>query len=146
MMFHEYHPWSEILVYFLYMAEKTEKRRVGDIGEGIAERFLVKLGYSIIQRNYWKPYGEIDIIAKKSGRIHFCEVKTVSRRTNGLDSFRPEDNVHAAKLKRIGRTIQTYIIEHRMSEDWQFDVITVELNENEKTARVQVIDDLVLPE
>lgn len=128
------------------MVKTTEKRRIGDIGEDIAVKFLVKLGYLIKSRNYWKPYGEIDIIAEKDGLIHFFEVKTVSRRTNSVDSFRPEDNVHAAKLRKIGRTIQAYMLDQHISEEWQFDLITVVLNEIEKTARIHIIDNLIIPE
>jgi Holliday junction resolvase-like predicted endonuclease len=55
---------------------------VGKIGEDTAARFLVKQGFMIVERNYWKKYGEIDIVAKKKGVIHFVEVKTVSCELN----------------------------------------------------------------
>lgn len=57
---------------------KTEKRKTGDLGEDIAERFLVKRGFKILERNYLRKWGEIDIIAKKGGKLCFVEVKTVS--------------------------------------------------------------------
>ncbi len=128
------------------MGEKTEKQKVGQIGEDIAVRFLVKQGFSIAERNYLKKYGEIDVICRKNQRLHFVEVKTVTRGTLGekLDNYRPEDNVHKSKLQSIGRTIQAYIFEYNVSEDWQFDVITIELNAFNKTARVNVIHDVIL--
>ena len=127
------------------MAEKTEKRRVGDLGEDIAARFLVKQGFSIVERNFWKPFGEIDIIAKSGSVLHFVEVKTVSRITSLRDGYRPEDNIHAAKLKRIGRTLQAYLFEQKMDPEWVFDVITVELDHEEKTAKVHFLKNLILP-
>jgi Holliday junction resolvase-like predicted endonuclease len=56
----------------------TEKRKTGDLGEDIAERFLMKQGYRIVERNYLRKWGEIDIIAKKDGKLYFVEVKTVT--------------------------------------------------------------------
>ena len=44
---------------------KTAKQKVGEIGENVACRFFVKQNFTIIERNYWKKWGEIDIIAKK---------------------------------------------------------------------------------
>jgi Holliday junction resolvase-like predicted endonuclease len=43
----------------------TPKRRFGDLGELLAARFLMKHGFSIIEKNYWKPWGEIDIVAER---------------------------------------------------------------------------------
>ncbi|MFC1595245.1 YraN family protein [Patescibacteria group bacterium] len=60
------------------MIAKTEKRRIGDIGERLAAMFLVKHGFQIIGRNYQKKWGELDIIAQKNGLLHFIEVKTIS--------------------------------------------------------------------
>jgi Holliday junction resolvase-like predicted endonuclease len=56
----------------------TEKRKTGDLGEDVAVMFLMKQGFSIIERNYLRKWGEIDIIAKKAGKLYFVEVKTVS--------------------------------------------------------------------
>jgi Holliday junction resolvase-like predicted endonuclease len=182
---------------------KTENRKIGDIGEGIAARFLMKRGFSVIECNYLKPWGEIDIIAKKKGKIYFVEVKTVSHGTfssvapafakasagkhetaNGAfsrfcagfrkkyftgsgayeiydvscepfekgshetetDRYRPEDNLHPWKLQRLKRTILTYLEEKGIGEEgnWQFDAICVYLNEKDKTARVERLEEIVL--
>jgi hypothetical protein len=42
------------------MGTKTEKQEIGQIGEDIATRFLVKHSFEVILRNYRKKYGEID--------------------------------------------------------------------------------------
>lgn len=129
------------------MGVKTEKQEIGQIGEDIAARFLVKHGFQIVLRNYRKKYGEIDIICQKSRKIHFVEVKTVSSfhvSHETSDEYRPEDNIHEAKLKRIGRTIEAYIFEYESESEWQFDVITVLLNNNTKIAHVRMMSDLVL--
>jgi Holliday junction resolvase-like predicted endonuclease len=76
------------------------------LGEKIAIRFLESKGYIMIERNYRKKWGEIDIVCKKGRRVYFVEVKTVSRDLSGVDSFvgwyRSEDNVHPSKLVENG--------------------------------------------
>ena len=128
----------------------SEKQKVGNLGEDIACTFLMKHGYSIENRNYWKKWGEIDILACKESKLHFVEVKSVSREnfesviheTNG---YRPEENVHPRKLDRLRRVIQSYLIDKRVDgANWQFDVITVYIDRNQRKARVKVLDDVVL--
>lgn len=128
------------------MGQKTEKQRIGQIGEDIAARFLVKQGFSIVTQNYLKKFGEIDVICRKDSRLHFVEVKTVTRGASGggTDHYRPEDNVHPIKLQRIARTVQAYIFEHDVTDDWQLDVLTVELDHIKKSARINVIYNVIL--
>jgi len=121
---------------------QTEKQKIGEIGENISCEFLVKRGYKILDRNYRKKWGEIDIVAKKDKKIYFVEVKTVSRVTNYL----PEENVHPWKLKRLGRAIQTYLLEKNVSDEteWQFDVMAVFLDFNTRKARIRVVENVII--
>ena len=66
----------------------SETQKKGEIGENIAVKFLMKHNFSIIERNYTKKWGEIDIIAEKSNKLYFIEVKSVSRET--LNTFIPK--------------------------------------------------------
>lgn len=127
----------------------TEKQKVGLIGENLSTRFLVKQGFKILERNYRKKWGEIDIVAQKDKKIHFVEVKTVvSRETTARfknkDSFMPEDNVHAWKLKRLSRAVQTYLLERDVSHEteWQLDVVVVFLDLTNKKARFRLTDNV----
>ncbi len=122
------------------------KQSIGSLGEDIASKFLRSKGYHVLSRNYLKPYGEIDIICTKDEVIHFVEVKTVSRLTslNISDVSRAEDNVHAKKLHRLSRVIEVYISEHKIESDWQFDVLTVNINSLNKTATVRLLSDIVI--
>lgn len=128
----------------------TERAEVGRVGEDTACRFLVKRGFSIVERNYLRKWGEIDIVARKKGVVRFVEVKTVSRnlgkgviRETG-DGYRAEDNLHAWKLKRLSRVIQTYILEKDIKGEWQFDVVTVLLDTENRLAKVEFLENLVL--
>ena len=136
----------------------SETQKIGEIGENIAVKFLVKHGFSILDRNYTKKWGEIDIIAEKANKLYFIEVKSVSRET--LNTFipksyddsderyqhRPEDNMHPWKLKRMSRTIQTYLLSKNVSDDkeWQVDLLVVYLCQKERKARVKVVSDIIL--
>ena len=136
----------------------SETQKIGEIGENIAVKFLVKHGFSIIDRNYTKKWGEIDIVAEKGNKLYFIEVKSVSRET--LNTFipksyadsderyehRPEDNMHPWKLKRLSRTIQTYLLSKNIDEgkEWQVDLLVVYLCQKEKKAKVKVVSDIIL--
>jgi putative endonuclease len=129
---------------------KTQK--TGELGENIAIKFLMKRNFIIIGRNYTKKWGEIDIIAEKENRLHFIEVKSVSKPNldivthETLDQYHPEDNMHPWKLKRMSRTIQTYLLSQRVPEDreWQVDLLVVFLDKENKKARIKVVSDIIL--
>ncbi len=129
--------------------KKTKKRQVGDLGEDVACKYLVNKSYIVVERNYWKPWGEIDIIAKKAKILHFIEVKTVSREPDediSRESIRPEENMHPKKIERLHRAIQTYLIEKKISENtqWQLDLACVYLYVSTKKARVEILENIVL--
>ncbi len=133
------------------MGTITEKRKLGNLGEDIACKYLTSKGYSVMERNYLKPYGEIDIIAKGQGIIHFIEVKSVSCEnfdnvSGETDNYRPEDNLHPWKLRRLSNTIQTYLAERGVSSetDWQFDVITVYINKKDLISKVSMLENIIL--
>lgn len=135
--------------------KQTEKQIVGKIGEDCACKYLQKLGYKIVDRNYLKKWGEIDIVAQKDKKLHFVEVKSVSRNIDSAklrvtqetkDDYRPEDNMHPWKLQRLGRVIQSYLLDKDISDktEWQFDVATVYIDTDKRISRVNFIEDLVL--
>ena len=129
----------------------SETQKIGEIGENIAVRFLMKHHFSILDRNYTKKWGEIDIIAEKADKLYFIEVKSVSRLNLDIvsretfDRYNPEDNMHPWKLKRMARTIQTYLLSKKLDEkEWQMDLLIVSLNLKDKQARVKVVSDIIL--
>lgn len=126
----------------------TRKREIGNKGEEIACKYLIDRGFVIIDRNYLMKCGELDIIAKKEGKVHFIEVKSVSRENVSYETtdYRPEENVSNKKLKRITKTIELYLIEKKLGEDcdWSFGVITVSLDFRRRIARVNMIKDIIL--
>ena len=130
----------------------SKSQKTGEMGENIAVRFLVKQGFTILDRNYTKKWGELDIVAQKDNKLHFVEVKSVSRETltnvtpETLDQYHPEDNMHPWKLKRLARTIQTYLLSQKVLEEkeWQVDLVVVFLALKDKKARVKMVSDIIL--
>jgi putative endonuclease len=130
----------------------SQTQRIGEIGENIACKFLMKHGFLILDRNYTKKWGELDIVAKKKNKIYFIEVKSVSRETlndvnrETSNNYRPEENMHPWKMKRMSRTIQTYLLYKKIPDDmeWQVDLLVVYLDINNKKAKIKVVNDIIL--
>ena len=120
---------------------KTQKQVVGNIGEDLASMFLMKHGFKIIERNYRKKWGELDIVAEKGGVLHFVEVKAISN-----PNFRPEDAVRAWKKKRMSRAIRTYLLDHQIPDgtDFQIDIAAVFLDFTRKKARIRMLENVIL--
>lgn len=114
------------------------RKKVGKVGEEIAIRFLRTKGYAIIDCNFRKPWGEIDVIAEKADRVHFIEVKCVSCESTSNGSremdYRPEELVDQRKLLKLSKIASTYMEIKRDSREYQIDVVGVILVTNEQKA------------
>jgi Holliday junction resolvase-like predicted endonuclease len=77
--------------------------------------------------------------------LSFIEVKSVSRES-AERGVRPEENLHPAKLKRLHRAIQTYLLDHKVpdSKAWQIDLACVFLDFSTKKARVELLENIIL--
>ncbi|HNR14210.1 MAG TPA: YraN family protein [Thermodesulfobacteriota bacterium] len=96
---------------------------LGKRGEEAAVRYLKRLHYRIVSRNYRCRYGEVDIIALDRGTIVFVEVKT--RSTDEYGS--PEGSVTIRKQRQLGRTALSYLQSSSlMDRDARFDVVAVD--------------------
>ncbi len=98
------------------------KRSFGGQGEADARRFLEAKGARVLEMNYRRPTGEIDIIARAGRTILFVEVK----RRSSLRYGRPAEAVDRAKRGHILRTAALYLQENRLADaPVRFDVIEV---------------------
>lgn len=124
------------------------RKEIGRIGEDIAAQFLKKKGFTIITQNYRKPWGEIDIIAEKGGVVRFVEVKSVTREnlpdvTREMSSYRPEEQIHPFKLRKIARTAEMYMNERGDGREYQIDAVGVFLNTKERKARCRLFEQVL---
>lgn len=102
---------------------QQNKSKTGKNGEDLASKYLHSQGYSILERNFHCPFGEIDIICEKAGVLVFVEVK--SRFNNNYGS--PEEAVTQSKLRKINRTIDYYLIQHHQKfKPLRIDLIAID--------------------
>ncbi|MBI3984012.1 YraN family protein [Candidatus Microgenomates bacterium] len=104
----------------------------GQWAEDVAANYLANKGYKVLEKNWKNRWCEIDIVAQRTKRIHFVEVKY--RRSKdfggGLDYItrRKGQQMQFAALQWVG--------EHSWQADYQLDVIAVEGQGNPKITYV----------
>lgn len=114
----------------------------GRAGEQIVAEYLIKEGYTILERN-WRPAPtsklELDIIALKDMIVIFIEVKT--RSGNNQD---PIDTVDKKKISNICRAADSYLRQQPYMYEFRFDIagVTDPLSES---PRIEYIEDAFLP-
>jgi putative endonuclease len=81
---------------------------LGRLGEEAAARHLAGLGWTIIERNWRCPEGELDIVAHDRAGLVVCEVKTRS----GLVYGAPLEAVTPAKAARLRRLASRWVAMH----------------------------------
>ena len=127
---------------------------VGALGESVACEYLRRRGLSIRDRNFVRKTGELDIIAEKpacAGRentLHFVEVKTIlvyefPSEKNTEDDYDPSLNLHEAKVRKVARTGEWYVLEKKWEGEWQVDGVLVWLRRRDGMARVSYLQQIV---
>lgn len=108
----------------------NERLSLGRSGEEKAAKFLKRLGFKILRRNYRCRLGEIDIIAKDRNELVFVEVKTRSSASHGL----PAQAVNKRKQGQIIKAAQTFLMETSLHDHpARFDVVAIQVGREEKT-------------
>jgi len=84
--------------------------------------FLKKNGYEIHEKNYKCKLGEIDVIARRRGRLAFIEIKTRTSTQRGT----PQEAVDLRKQEKIFKVAQWYMKEKKLGEILvAFDVVAI---------------------
>ncbi len=101
----------------------THRAAVGSAGEEAAARWYEAEGYEVLERNWRRREGEVDLIARRGRTVVFCEVKarTSDRFGTGAEAVLP------AKQQRIRRLAARWLSEltpaaGRGLVDLRFDV------------------------
>ena len=96
-------------------------REKGNLAENKAVKFLCENNFTILDRNYYSRFGEIDIIAFKDNVIHFIEVKS--------GKGEPIYRVTSKKLSKIQKTSLLYLNQKKLNFDFCYDVIEIKEDE-----------------
>ena len=98
------------------------RQAFGELGERIAERWLRRQGWRIVQRRFRSGHRDIDLVAERDGLVAFVEVK--ARRGQRFGD--PVEAVNWKKQRDLGRSARVWIARHgRAPEAYRFDVIGV---------------------
>ncbi|HNR67510.1 MAG TPA: YraN family protein [bacterium] len=96
---------------------------IGRQAEEIAARYLLGLGWELIERNFRTKQGEIDLIARDDQTLVFVEVKSNRQARFG----RPEERVDERKQRQIARVAEQYLyLKQIFDQDCRFDVIALQ--------------------
>ena len=124
----------------------AEHNQTGKLGENIAKKYLINQGFTVLDANYRKKWGELDLVVKKRDTIHFVEVKTVSYETKpqvkdaiSNPIFAPEKRIDSDKLSKLSKVVETWCAEQRYVGEVQLDVVTVRMVKRLKYAAVEYI-------
>lgn len=113
------------------------------LGEDKASEYLKKNGFKIIERNFRKGYGEIDIIAidsnQKEKTLVFIEVKT--RKSNSFGS--PLEAITSWKLKSLIKAAQFYKLVHpNLPNNMRIDAVSINLSTNNEVENIELIKNI----
>ena len=98
------------------------RKRLGQQGEDLAEDFLKRKGYKLVERNYRCKSGEVDLIVLDRKVIVFVEVKTRTDHSFGS----PFEAVEARKQRKMIEAARVFLHERRLDQrDARFDVVGV---------------------
>jgi putative endonuclease len=112
----------------------------GRRGEELAARALEAKGYTIVERNWRCPAGEIDVIAQQDDTLVFVEVKTRQGDRFGT----PEEAVNRRKQERLLTAAQVYLAEYELADvAWRIDVIAINLAPSGRVQRLSHYVDAV---
>lgn len=104
----------------------TEKRKLGDMGEAVAAKYLMGKGLKLVDHNVHAPGGELDVIMMDGDLWVFVEVKTRTSHAFG----HPMESITRGKLRKIRSAIGHYFFKRkrfRVVPDFRVDVVIVEV-------------------
>lgn len=116
--------------------KKNATAATGHQGEALALAYLLGQQYAIVEKNYRKACGEVDIIAKDRDTLVFVEVKSRTSKAFGT----PFEAVDARKQRQLSRIAHEYLHTHQLGEaSARFDVIAVLLHPDNRPATIEHI-------
>jgi putative endonuclease len=114
---------------------------VGRRGEELARALLKKRGYKVLETNVRGHFGEIDIVARKDKCHVFVEVRT----RTGNDFGTPEESIDRRKRDKLVTCALDYVAKHEALHDacWRIDVVAIELDEEGRQTRAELVEGAV---
>ncbi len=105
---------------------------LGRVAEERATRYLVDMGFRIVERNFHSRFGEIDIVALKDGVLHFVEVKSSSHHD-------PMLAITPKKMQKILKTIDYFLLKYGLDMPYEVDALLIEKSGCELVQNITVM-------
>jgi putative endonuclease len=116
---------------------QDRRKERGAAAEEAAARYLVSLGYRVLERNWRCRTGEIDLIARDGEALVFVEVR--SRRTGSRFGAAIEA-VTPRKIRQVRDVAGVYLTFHpHTAGPVRFDVVAVTLHADDSVADLKHI-------
>jgi len=119
---------------------KTNRQRVGAVGEQAAVECLRKAGYRIVERNHWSPIGELDIIAREGKTLVFVEVRT----RKGAGCGAAAESITCRKQAKLRQLAESYVqAQGNLDLSYRIDVVVVQLRADGQVEQIELIRNAV---
>lgn len=117
-----------------------KRKETGNRGEKLAQEYLKKRHYRLLETNYHCSYGEIDIISKHKDMLVFTEVRSKT----GTGFGTPEESITRVKRARIRASALHYMQNHEnLPQAWRIDVLAIEMDGDGKVTRIDLLENAV---
>ncbi len=106
---------------------KKDNKTLGTLAEELAAVYFQKKGYTILEKNFKAPCGEIDLILQDGPELVFVEVKARTSDKYGL----PQESVDLRKQKQITKTATWYMTLKGLHDNpARFDVLAIQVSQD----------------
>jgi len=110
------------------------KNRAGDF----VQMFLMKHQFNIVQRDYERYCGQIDLISEKGGDLHFFEIQCVSQETL-KDHFESGRVISPKRMSEIEKTAQLFMREIGTANyPWHIHLVFVVFLKNSNIPKLKI--------
>ena len=114
----------------------TSTKRLGEIGERLAELFLVLKGYEVLRRNFRYAGREVDLIVRRNTTIVAVEVKL----RTGSGFGRAAESIDRRKLARLRTALQGALLDLPDSSRPRIDVVAIDITDDQSEMVVRHIE------
>lgn len=114
---------------------------IGNEGEEIALKYLEKLGFKLLERNFrGKNRGEIDLVMTKGVVIVFIEVKYRRQGSFGYSA----DSISKRKKKKLYETAEEYLINSGLGLNQKCSFGAVLIDDTLNGREISFIEDIFI--
>lgn len=120
----------------------NNRKNIGDMGENIALKYLEKLGFTLLERNFRskKTRGEIDLIMTKGVVVVFIEVKYRRQGSFGYSAY----SITERKKKKLYETAEEYLISTGLNSNQECSFGAVLIDDTHYNREISFIKDIFI--